>query len=543
MWQDLRYSVRTLLKHPGFLAGGVLVLALGNGLNTAIFSVINAILYRPLPVHAPDELRYVYTISVDPQPNTDRWLSYRHFLALRDQPDIFSDLMLVATVRERSASARAPIAFAVRGYRATTSICSASGHWSAAGSIWNEDEAVKLATASRSSATTCGGRASSATQTCSARRSSCRRRVGSDLTRPGATHTIVGVMPPGFRGISSPWDSTPVRVPFLRHAADIVDAERRRARRDGTALDPPTSGGLPVARLRQEASRRTARRASRCFRRADAAGDGPRTHADWSLKLSESRRHPASLRSTRRDRAGPARGRVDVRVGRRAADCRGEPRRHAAREGRRTEKRTRASADARRQPGAAQAGSSSRRACCCRSAGGALGLVFARWLVDLFIAGTPSRFVRWQISALVARRPHRLARHALHDAELSADRPLRRPRFRRATRSRLISSRVLPDSPSTTTVRRRQLQQWIVVPQICLSLASAAPRRRARTHHDTSRAARSRLRRARRRPAGLRNARAVGSPRVDQGRSGAVWEPSGSRESRACSSAPRPFRV
>src|SRR5262249_17495840 len=63
MFQDLRYGWRILLKHPGFASIAVLTLALAIGANTAIFSVVNALILRPLPYPDAERLIWIEEVS------------------------------------------------------------------------------------------------------------------------------------------------------------------------------------------------------------------------------------------------------------------------------------------------------------------------------------------------------------------------------------------------------------------------------------------------------------------------------------------------
>jgi putative ABC transport system permease protein len=62
--QDVRYGMRMLLNKPGFTVAAVLVLALGIGANSAVFSLINAFLLKPLHVQKPDELAGLYSRDI-----------------------------------------------------------------------------------------------------------------------------------------------------------------------------------------------------------------------------------------------------------------------------------------------------------------------------------------------------------------------------------------------------------------------------------------------------------------------------------------------
>src|SRR5437879_7465141 len=89
--QDLRYGLRMLRKSPGFTAAAILTLALGIGANSAIFSMVNALVLRPLPVDTPNEVA-----SLASQPHgfgSSNGFSYPDFEDIRDQTtSVFRDM-------------------------------------------------------------------------------------------------------------------------------------------------------------------------------------------------------------------------------------------------------------------------------------------------------------------------------------------------------------------------------------------------------------------------------------------------------------------
>jgi macrolide transport system ATP-binding/permease protein len=92
--QDLRYGFRMLGKSPGFTAVAVLSLALGIGVNSTIFSLVNAVLLRPLPVEEPDTLVRLYATTSDGTSSLK--IPYQDYADYRDQNQVFSGLAGVA---------------------------------------------------------------------------------------------------------------------------------------------------------------------------------------------------------------------------------------------------------------------------------------------------------------------------------------------------------------------------------------------------------------------------------------------------------------
>ncbi|HLK18165.1 MAG TPA: ABC transporter permease, partial [Bryobacteraceae bacterium] len=92
LWQDLRFAARVLRKSPGFTFVVVLSLALGIGANTAIFSIVNAYILRPMPVDDPGRLVALY-FTAPRLGNELTGLSYPDLMDYRKQDTGLADIM------------------------------------------------------------------------------------------------------------------------------------------------------------------------------------------------------------------------------------------------------------------------------------------------------------------------------------------------------------------------------------------------------------------------------------------------------------------
>jgi predicted permease len=182
MLQDLRYALRTLAKSPGFTAAALIALALGIGANTAIFSVVNGVLLRPLPYPKPDGLVQVETAF---QSGAHGNVSYPDFEDLRDQNHTFANLAVFANGTTSAAAAG-------RGFRVALAEVSASffpilGVQPVMGRVFNADDeraGQRVAVASYGY---------------------WQSRLGGSATFTGKTvqvgdevYAVIGVMPPGY---------------------------------------------------------------------------------------------------------------------------------------------------------------------------------------------------------------------------------------------------------------------------------------------------------------------------------------------------------
>jgi putative ABC transport system permease protein len=185
LWQDLRYGARTLLKQPGFALIAVFTLALGIGANTAIFSVVNGVLFRPLPFADPDRL---YWVTIDRQDLGNRFtLSNADFLILKQHNQSFEKLAAVTGERMNLTGGREPER--ISAHRVSADFFAALGAQPEIGRTFlpDEDQPGKPLVAVVS-------------------HSLWQRHLNSDpdptsrtISLNDKTYMVIGVMPPGFR--------------------------------------------------------------------------------------------------------------------------------------------------------------------------------------------------------------------------------------------------------------------------------------------------------------------------------------------------------
>src|SRR5687768_4120017 len=89
--KDIRYALRWMARSPGFSAVAILSLSLGVGVNTAMFSLVDSLLFRPLPVSSPDTLVDIFTTGGDGDEYATS--SYQDFLDLKSQNTVFTDMI------------------------------------------------------------------------------------------------------------------------------------------------------------------------------------------------------------------------------------------------------------------------------------------------------------------------------------------------------------------------------------------------------------------------------------------------------------------
>ncbi len=135
--QDLKYSIRMLLKKPSFTAIAILALAIGIGANTAIFSVVNAILLRPLPYKNFERISMIWMDNPKLGVAED-WHSYPNYLDFKEQNQVYEDMAAFNNRSFNLTGAGDPVR--IVGLSSTASLFTVLGVEPALGQVFTEAE-------------------------------------------------------------------------------------------------------------------------------------------------------------------------------------------------------------------------------------------------------------------------------------------------------------------------------------------------------------------------------------------------------------------
>lgn len=283
LWQEIRHAARTFARSPVFAAVAVLVLALGIGANTAIFSIVNAVLFRPLPVVAPDELRYLYV-------TTPQWLygiPYRDYEYLRQQNDVFTD---VAGWSGDTAKLGSGLdTEQVRGETVSANYFDLLGVRPIVGRTFVPDDDTPGAAPAIVISHALWKRRFNSDPEILGKGVDLRAMIGlvGYYSSHRRSYTVIGVMPPEFKGISSVWESSEFWTPLLQRTLDRQDASQERWPNQPRPAPEDSISVFAVGRLKPGVTDAHARgvvaTAGRHMRDRN-----PKTRAEWTLTCSGS---------------------------------------------------------------------------------------------------------------------------------------------------------------------------------------------------------------------------------------------------------------
>jgi putative ABC transport system permease protein len=211
-WQDLRYAARALWRSPGFTSTAVVTLALGVGANTAIFSIINAVMLRPLPYPEPERLVRIWESNVER--GWPAWsMSEPNFVDFRARATLFEGI--AASVGQTFTMAGSAGAEIVRGSRVTAEFLPVLGVLPTIGRNFAADEDRR------------GGNVRAAILTdgfWQRRFGSDQSIVGQTIPLDGANYLVIGILPPSFQ-----WGTVDLLVPLAANAQGDRDDHRLTA--------------------------------------------------------------------------------------------------------------------------------------------------------------------------------------------------------------------------------------------------------------------------------------------------------------------------
>ena len=189
MTSDFRYAVRSFLRAPGFALVAVLTLALGIGANTAIFTVVNALLIRPLPYASPDRLVMIWQDLRARGGPADEWATPGNYADWRKANDIFDAVAVISGWRPTLLGGTEPEP--IPGEQVSHEYFSVLGINPELGRMFTQADDVPNAP-----------RVAVIGHDLWVRRFGADRSIiGRSVPLSGESHEIIGVAPPGFRPI------------------------------------------------------------------------------------------------------------------------------------------------------------------------------------------------------------------------------------------------------------------------------------------------------------------------------------------------------